>query len=85
MYVLEKNGIKGKLWLMIKKLNEDLQAQIRTAYEKTRKINIRDSIRQGGVLAPLLYALVMDEINKEIVDKNLGINMKTAAHIIGCL
>ena len=39
MYVLEKNGIKGKLWLMIKKLNEDLQAQIRTAYGKTRKIN----------------------------------------------
>jgi hypothetical protein len=85
MYVLEKNGVKGKLWLLIKKLNENLQAQVRTAYGKTRKISIKDSIRQGGVLAPLLYALLMDEINKEISDKKLGIAMKTAAHIIGCL
>ena len=85
MYVLEKNGVKGKLWLLIKKLNENLLAQVRTIYGKTRKITIRDSIRQGGVLAPLMYALLMDEINKEIVDKKLGIVMKTAAQVIGCL
>ena len=85
MYILDKNGIKGKLWLMIKRLNENLTARLRTAYGPTRAIQIRDSIRQGGVLAPLMYAVMTDEINKEIEKHNLGIEYKTLMMIIGCL
>ena len=85
MYILDKNGIKGKLWLMIKRLNENLTARLRTAYGPTRAIQIRDSIRQGGVLAPLMYAVMMGEINKEIEKHNLGIEYKTIMMIIGCL
>jgi len=85
MYILDKNGIKGKLWLLIKRINENLTARIRTMFGLTRKIKIRDSIRQGGVLAPLMYAVMMDEINKEIEKHSLGIEFKTALMIIGCL
>ncbi len=48
---------------------------IYTKYGKTTKIRIRDSIRQGGVLSVLQYALLMDEIGKEIDKKDLGVDL----------
>ena len=48
-----------------KKLDENLTTRIQTKYGSTRNIKIKDSIRQGGVLSILLYALLMDEISKE--------------------
>ena len=42
------------------------KAKIKTKDGMTREINIKDSIRQGGVLSVLKYATVMDEIAKEI-------------------
>jgi len=73
MYVLHKQGIKGKLWQITKRLNEDLKATVKTKYGNTREITIKDSIRQGGVLSVTLYAtLLMDEIAKEIAERGLG-------------
>ena len=47
IYTLHKNGIEGKNLRMVKKLNSNLTAKIQTQYGLTRKIKIRDSIRQG--------------------------------------
>ena len=66
LYVANKNGVKSKIWNVIKKLNENLTADIKTKYGLTRTIHITDSLRQGGVLSVILYALLMDEINKTI-------------------
>ncbi len=85
LYVLYKNGITDNTWHIIKKLNENLTAEIRTKYGKTRKIQIKDSIRQGGVLSVMMYALLMDEINKEIEQKNIGVEIPPNGHKIGCL
>ena len=54
-------------------MNENLTATIETKYGDTRTIYIKDSIRQGGVLAVVAYANLMDEIAKEITKdlKNL--------------
>ena len=66
MYVMNKEGVKGNLWKIINKLNKNLTAEIDTKHGSTRSIKIRDSIRQGGVLSVTQYALLMDEISKEI-------------------
>jgi hypothetical protein len=50
----------------MKKLNENLSATIRTKYGTTRNIQIRDSIRQGGVLSVIEYANMMDEYLKNL-------------------
>ena len=42
-----------------------LNARIHTRYGITRKINIKDSIRQGGVLPVIEYTTPIDEIVKE--------------------
>ena len=72
MYPLLKNGIEGENLRMIKKLNSNLNARIQTRYGLTRRINIKDSIREGGVLSVIENATLIDEISKELKDKNLG-------------
>ena len=85
MYVLQKRGIKTKLWKIIKDLNTNLTTSINTKHGKTRKIKITDSIRQGGVLSVTLYALMMDETNKALKQTNLGIEIPGSGTKIPCL
>ena len=75
MYTMYKNGCQDQNWLTTKNINENLTAQIKTNNGPTRKININNSIRQGGVLSGTQYSLLMDEINKEIKSYNLGIQL----------
>ena len=63
MYALLKNGVEGKnLRMLKKKLNSNLTARIQTRYGLTRRINIKDSIRQGGVPSVIEYETLIDEI-----------------------
>ena len=75
LYGLNTNGNEGKYQRMIKKLNSNLNARIQTRYGRTRKINIKDNIRQGGVLSVIEYATLIDEIAKEL--KQRGLDSKT--------
>ncbi len=56
-----------------------------TKYGHTRKIAIKDSIRQGGVLSVLQYGLFMDETSKEIAKEDLGIKIAGMSEAIGYL
>ena len=84
MYVMAKQGVSDKTWTIIKKLNEGLTAIAETKYGHTRKIKMKDNIRQGGVLSVIMYAVLMDEIAKEIQGNNLGIETNDSTKI-GCL
>ena len=64
LYALHINGVKDQNLRMIKRINSNLTARIRTRYGLTRKINIKDSIRQGGILSAIEYATLIDEIAK---------------------
>ena len=85
LYVMHKQGLEAPEWEIIKRLNENLTAKIQTKYGDTREIKIKDSIRQGGVLSVSQYALLMDEINKEITEEDLGIYLPSIEETIGCL
>ncbi len=84
MYVLGNNGLKGKNWEITRKLNTNLKANIRTKHGNTREIQIKDSIRQGGVLSVIQYATIIDKIAKEIDKKELGIEIPGMGKV-GCL
>ncbi len=83
LYVLDKNGIKGKNWEMIRLMNTELRASIMTRFGPTDEITIKDSIRQGGVLSVIEYALMIDEISKELTSQDLGIEVNN--NKMGCL
>ena len=69
----------------MKNINKNLTATIRTKYGNTRKIKIRDSIRQGGVLSVIEYANLIDEIAKEINMEKIGTTKIGTTEIEGCL
>ncbi len=75
MYIMHKEGITDNLWTIIRKLNQNLTARIRTKDGLTRPIRIKDSIRQGGVLSVAQYALLMDEISKELNKVTKGVKL----------
>ena len=85
MYVMHKEGLTSPEWEVIRKMNEDITATIMTKYGMTREIKIKDSIRHGGVLSVAQYALLMDEINKEITENKLGTFIPSLEENIGCL
>ena len=71
MYLMHKKGLKGPQWDLVKKMNENLTAQLSTRHGNTREI------RGGGLL--------IDEINKEITKENLGTHIESLDETIGCL
>ena len=85
MYVLSKHGVNNYLWEIIKDLNTNLTATVNTKHGQTEKFPIKDSIRQGGVLSVMMYALLMDEIAKRIEKRNKGVQIPNSNKQIGCL
>ena len=84
LYVLNRRGIETENWQITNDINTI--TTIKTKYGNTREIQIRDSIRQGGVLSVLMYATVMDEIAEEINKYELGVNTNNTSHPkLGCL
>ena len=85
LYIMHKEGTELPMWKIAKELNSNLRARLNTKYGQAREINITDSIRQGGVLSVIQYALMMDEINKEIIKKKVGPKLHNTEEYIGCL
>ena len=76
MHILYERGLNDSLWETVLNLNDNLTATLKTKYGHTRAIQIRDSLRQGGVLAVLQYGIMMDQINQAIKAKGLGIKLE---------
>ena len=76
MYAMHKRGLTNTHWQVVKNLNQNLKAQLLTKHGLTEEFDIRDSIRQGGVLSVIQYALLMDEISKEINEEKREKNWK---------
>ena len=85
LYTAHKHGLKGKNWRIMKELNNNLTATVRTEVGNTRTIKIRDSIRQGGVLSVIEYANLIDEIAKELKERTVGNQKLWSNNISGCL
>ena len=72
-HILWDSGIKGKMWRVMKKLNSDLTTSILTKYGYTRHIKIMQGIRQGGVLSVPEFAILIDHLEHDLKDSELGI------------
>ena len=76
-----QNGVSKNNLEIIRKLNTGLTSQIQTKHGLTWK-KITDSIRQGGVLSVIDYETLMDEINKEITEKDKGLELRSGGKLI---
>ena len=74
MYIPWEKNVTGKLWRIIKKLNEDLTSQCKsTNFGISEKFIITSSLRQGGVLSVTEFAKMMDTLNELLMSKNYGV------------
>ena len=55
-----EHGMKGKLWWLIKALNTNITARIKTKHAVTRSIERKAGVKQGGINFGFLFAKMMD-------------------------
>ena len=73
-YSMYQNGIEGKLWRLMKAMNEDLTAKIKTKAGLTREIQRETGGKQGGKLMVSLFAKMMDNLSEDLMnDHSFGI------------
>ena len=69
-----EHGVKGKLWRLLKNLNTNLTARVKTKHGLTRVINRKAGGKQGGKNFGFLFAKMMDVLAEEMEnDKESGV------------
>ena len=64
--VLQKNGIYGKMLTMIKSIYNIVLSCVRCPYGKTIFFDFPNGVKQGCILSPILFSLLVQEITNEI-------------------
>ena len=77
--ILWEKGVRGKTWRIVKMLNENLTARIKTRYGMTRKINRETGGKQGGKTTTTMFAKMMDILPEKMMENlNLGVKLGNA-------
>lgn len=72
-FKLSKCGVKGRMLRAIRSLYADTPAAVRVNGNYTRAFPVSLGVRQGGVLSPLLFLVFINDLLKELKDRNLGV------------
>ena len=71
---LREREVPEQIVRVIKELNTDTIARIRSNNQTSRPIIIKNGVRQGNSLSPMLFNLIMDKIIANL-PKELGYRM----------
>ena len=74
LHIMWNNGVRGKLWRILKNLSINLTAKVKTRYGLSRKIVRENGGRQGSRLAGRLFAKQMDSLSEDFI-KNDQLNV----------
>jgi hypothetical protein len=80
---MQEAGITGKLYRAVKPLYEDCTSAVLTSFGPTEWCKINSGIRQGAVLSPFLFSLVISSLVRDLTEQGLGIDI--AGKLIACL
>jgi hypothetical protein len=73
LHTMWNQGIRGKIWRIIRNLMSDLTASVQTKFGLTRIIQMNNTLKQGGVLSSTEFSKMMDELATELASAELGI------------
>ena len=65
-WALEKHKVPTKYITLIKDMYKDATTFVRTCDDNTTDFPINIGLHQGSTLSPYLFALVMDEVTRDI-------------------
>ena len=78
LVAMHDNGVTGKVWRLMKCLNEGLTAKISTKAGLTREIRRETGGKQGGKLMVPLFSKMMDTLASDMIEKDMGITVGNA-------
>lgn len=70
-----EEGVKGKMWRVLVSIYETVESCVKVNESVTEWFPVNTGVRQGCILSPLLYALFINGLVKEINTLNKGINI----------
>ena len=68
-------GVNGKLWRLLKSWYEGGSCQVKLDGKLSRHLPIGRGVRQGSVLSPALFLLVMDPLLRQLQASGLGLTI----------
>ena len=69
---LYKSGINGKAWRVIGAFYEEVEASVRLGTRHSEKFHLERGVKQGAVLSPLLFLLVIDSLLVDLESSGTG-------------
>lgn len=72
--ILTQRGVPPKILNIIKNMYTDANSNVLHNGSTSKPIKVRNGVKQGCVLSPLLFNLVLDWIMKKVNDDNRGIS-----------
>ena len=75
LVAMHDNGVTGKVWRLVKCLNEGLTARISTKSGLTQEIRRETGWKQGGKLMVPLFAKMMDTLASDMMANGMGITI----------
>ena len=78
---LADEGIKSKMWRVIKSLYGNVQSCVLVEDSETDWFDVDTGVRQGCVLSPVLFAIFINGLAREIKAQNLGIDISENIHL----
>jgi hypothetical protein len=65
-WALQKHKVSSKYIILIKDMYDNVVTSVRTSDADTNDFPINIGLHQGSALSPYLFALVMDEVTRDI-------------------
>jgi hypothetical protein len=78
-------GVKGKLWRVLRSIYESAESCVMINGHVTDWFQIHTGVRQGCVLSPLLYALFINDLVKELNALNRGVEIEEGGKKLSAL
>ena len=69
-------GIKGHTWRILRKWYQSTTCTVLWEGEQSNSFNIKQGVKQGAVLSPLLYSLFVNDLLAQLEQSGLGVRMR---------
>ena len=73
--IIWDKGLKGKCWRLLRNLNTDLKARIKTRFGITRQIDMNIGGKQGSRLTGRQFAKMMDMLAEDLMNDEKGFRL----------
>jgi hypothetical protein len=80
-----EEGVKGKMWRVLRSIYETVESCVRVSGKCTDWFPVNTGVRQGCILSPLLYALFINGLIKELKRLDIGVEIEEGGEKLNSL